>query len=77
MLDKLSPKEDSAHVNSELKNLTPRMVIWASQHDWFVRDNNNGTVTVRDVMYNPTTKDTTETLEVLGDIQALRDWAGY
>lgn len=53
------------------------MVIWASQHDWFVRDNNNGTVTVRDVMYNPTTKDTTETLEVLGDIQALRDWAGY
>lgn len=53
--------------------LTREQIAWAKQHDWFVADNGDGTITVAD-RYS----DGFEVIMpwLLG-FRALRDWAGY
>lgn len=60
--------------------LTPSQITWAAQHDWFVSNNGDGTITVRDCgvldqdgvyHYNETIAHWTRTFK------QLRDWAGY
>jgi hypothetical protein len=56
--------------------LTAQQICWAASHDWFIRDNGDGTITVNDawtqdgVLHQQTVRHT-------GSFKALRDWAGY
>jgi hypothetical protein len=56
--------------------LTQSQVKWAASHDWFVQDNGDGTICVRDA--STTNGVYTETLVRWSrSFRALRDWAGY
>lgn len=52
--------------------LTAAEVKWAASHDWFVRDNGNGTIVVAD---RDNLSDRLQTW--VGSFRALREWAGY
>lgn len=54
---------------------------WAKSHDWFVRDNGNGTIEVSDrwSQLHPDGKVTHHEQQIhwTRSFAALRDWAGY
>lgn len=50
--------------------MTSQQIKWAASHDWFVMDNGNGTITVRDDLGGPL-------LTWTGSFSELRAWAGY
>lgn len=56
--------------------MTYRQIQWAASHDWFVRDNGNGTITVHDqwVWRDGTCGDA---WVFFSDFRELRAWAGY
>lgn len=64
------------NMNATANTLTKAQIVWASQHDWFNKDNGNGTVTVKEEFFEGM-----QLVEVgfriFGNFQALRDWAGY
>lgn len=52
--------------------LTTQQILWASQHDWFIKDNGNGTIVVAD------RDDLSDRLQTwVGTFRQLREWAGY
>jgi hypothetical protein len=56
--------------------LTPRQVQWAARHCWFVRDNGDGTITIRDAGWrNGVFID----IEMIWEhnFDDLHSWAGY
>lgn len=53
--------------------LTPNQIKWAAQHDWFVKDNGDHTITVADRYSDGTEIIMTWHLT----FAELRDWAGY
>lgn len=59
--------------------LTVSQIKWASQHNWFVRDNGDGTIEVRDIVLGVAggshVLDTIITWS--GNFRSLREWAGY
>jgi hypothetical protein len=57
--------------------LNTKQIAWAAQHDWFISDNADGTITVKDAYTNADGKhcETTGTWD--GDFASLRTWAGY
>lgn len=61
------------------QGLTEQQVKWASQHDWFVREqvwNEQLSVVVEATLHNAELGYYTEQQE-FADFQELRDWAGY
>jgi hypothetical protein len=58
--------------------LTANQIRWASQHDWFIRDNGDGTVTVARRWYRASDGKGGETLlRWSRPFSMLRAWAGY
>ncbi len=58
--------------------LSIQQIKWAASHDWFVRDNGNGTVTVRDEYFRAGDKSVSvDFLVWCKSFSALRAWAGY
>lgn len=59
--------------------LTTRQIAWARSHDWFVRDNGDGSITCLDVWTNVNVEPRVWHEDEVRhhDFQALRDWAGY
>jgi hypothetical protein len=56
--------------------LTQSHIKWASQHDWFIQDNGDGTICVCDA--STTDGVYSETLIHWNrSFRALREWAGY
>ena len=59
--------------------LTAQQIKWAAQHDWFVCDNGDGTITVRDTYMvmggGPARQDTLIWED--RSFAELRSWAGY
>jgi hypothetical protein len=56
--------------------LTQSQVIWAKRHDWFLRDNADGTITVLDFFVVDGELHSAE-LHWTSSFAALRNWAGY
>ena len=56
--------------------LTASQIKWAASHDWFVRDNGDGSITVNDDVSINGLHARTVIHWVFG-FRALRDWAGY
>lgn len=61
--------------------LTPQQRRWAASHDWFVKDNRDGSIEVLDrwsqLHSNGTVTHHEKQLHFAGTFKALRDWAGY
>lgn len=61
--------------------LTTAQVNWAKSHDWFVRDNGNGTIQVLDrwtqMHADKSVTSHEERINFTEGFRALRDWAGY
>jgi hypothetical protein len=58
--------------------LTPEQIRWAASHDWFVADNKDGTIDVRETWLNVNTGGSEQAVyQFLGTIDDLREWAGY
>lgn len=58
--------------------LTAAQIRWAADHDWFVRDNGDQTITVVDRSYDAANDQLHEDVLVWDDtFAALREWAGY
>ncbi|WP_407976111.1 hypothetical protein ACJKIH_03035 [Brucella pseudogrignonensis] len=57
--------------------MNAEQIAWAAQHDWFVRDNGNGTIVVRDEYTDKTGKVCFNAGTWDGTFAALRTWAGY
>lgn len=59
--------------------LTLSQIRWAARHDWFLRANGGGSITVQDWLDDgrPGSPLLPVPLHFTGDFQALRDWAGY
>lgn len=58
--------------------LNPSQIKWAASHDWFVRDNGNGTIVVEEFSYDPSLQASLRYLQSwVGGFRALREWAGY
>ena len=56
-----------------MNTLSYSQIIWAAQHDWYVADNGDGTITVAASWSGGLT-----IIGVFGgSFAALRDWAGY
>ena len=56
--------------------LTTQQIKWAASHDWFVGDNGDGTIIVRDAYVLDGNLFETDIRWAEG-FRALRDWAGY
>lgn len=56
--------------------LTAKQISWAAQHDWFVKDNGDGTITVLD-RWHDIHGDHDDLVIWRTSFSALRDWAGY
>lgn len=56
--------------------MTRLQIAWAEQHDWFVRDNGDGSITVLERALMPG-GGVVESQKVFSDIKLLRIWAGY
>ena len=56
--------------------LTHKQIAWAAAHDWFVRDNGDGTITVHD-WYTIGDALFEERVTWRGSFSELRAWAGY
>ncbi len=56
--------------------LTERQIKWAASHDWFVKDNGDGTIIVRD-KYMFSGFLFTDEITWNKSFSELRDWAGY
>lgn len=61
--------------------LTVRQIQWAATHDWFLRDNGDGTITLQEAW---TVSHKFKACELhtkiilwTGTFAELRDWAGY
>lgn len=52
--------------------MTSEQIWWASLHDWFIRDNKDGSIDVLESW-----SDGREIVRSFGDFPALRTWAGY
>lgn len=59
--------------------LTQGQIAWARQHNWFVCDNRDGSITVRDTYYLDDTPAGVwlERPLVFTSFRLLREWAGY
>lgn len=57
--------------------LTPRQIRWASQHDWFIRDNLDGTINVHEHYRDANGDWLTRTLTWVSTFGNLKTWAGY
>lgn len=57
--------------------LTTRQIAWAATHDWFVQDNFDGSILVRDEMFKAGEKNLTIEFVTFRNFAALRAWAGY
>lgn len=58
--------------------LTATQIRWASEHDWFERDNGDGTILVWDRWVNLVTGEAHHQLKAFeGTFAELREWAGY
>lgn len=59
--------------------LTNGQIAWARQHDWFIRDNGDGSITVRDVYCLDDTPRGVwlERPLIFTSFRLLRAWAGY
>jgi len=56
--------------------LTASQIKWAASHDWFVQDNGDGTICLRDA--STTNGVYSETLiHWTHSFRELREWAGY
>lgn len=56
--------------------LTTSQIKWASQHDWFLRDNGDGTIEVRDG-FTVAGLYAEHITRWAWSFRALREWAGY
>lgn len=56
--------------------LTPQQIAWAASHDWFLADNKDGTITVKEVSAANGVASLDLVIWAAG-FQALKDWAGY
>lgn len=59
--------------------MTKKQIAWASRHDWFIRDNGDGSVTVLDNYTDALGANHSERLRWSDGVgfAALRAWAGY
>jgi len=58
--------------------MNSNQIKWASRHDWFVRDNGDGTCTVARRWHHPESGKSGETLlRWSRPFALLRAWAGY
>ena len=57
--------------------LTAQQIEWASAHDWFVSDNNDGTITVEDISDDGAGNASYRQIVWRKSFAALRAWAGY
>lgn len=57
--------------------LTPSQIKWAASHDWFIADNGDGTIKVRECFTINGVLFQEEPIRWTGSFRALREWAGY
>ena len=56
--------------------LNSKQIAWAASHDWFIGDNLDGTIMVRDA-YTLNGKLFEQAIVWSKSFSELRDWAGY
>lgn len=54
--------------------MTRNQIRWAAQHDWFIKDNGDGSVTVLELQ---ALGGRVFTVGIISNFKELRDWAGY
>lgn len=59
--------------------MTKQQIKWASQHDWYVRAYDDGSIEVCETcsLTDDTHYTQWEIRQIIHDWQELRDWAGY
>lgn len=57
--------------------MNPSQIAWAASHDWYIKANGDGSVTVWDGWYDPKLKTSGGQPLTFNSFPALRAWAGY
>lgn len=57
--------------------LNPSQIKWAASHDWFIRDNGDGTIVVQECFTINGVPHAGVTVRWTDTFRALREWAGY
>jgi hypothetical protein len=59
-----------------MTNFTEKQISWAKSHDWFVSQNEDGTLTLTE-SYSFNGKLHTDIVTFSGSFSELKEWAGY
>jgi hypothetical protein len=57
--------------------LTQKQINWSKNHDWFLKDNKDGSIMVNDFSVDMVTLESFQTVKKFDNIESLKDWAGY
>lgn len=55
--------------------MTRQQIAWASQHDWFIADNTDGTIDVADICTH--NGKVIKAIACFSNFSELKAWAGY